>query len=400
MLEGENIICFAKEWTHDPTSNNHVMRILARHNKVVWLNSIGVRQPNFASGRDLSRVARKLKSFAEGPVHIADGLWVFSPLILPLSHADWATEVNSLILKRTIGFLRRRLKIDRFQLWTFLPNVARHVGQLGESLVVYYCTDEFSQFSYLDGARLRAQEEELCRKAGVVFATARSLVERRRPFNPETHLALHGVDYHHFAAALADTVSLPRDLAGCQRPILGFFGWIHDWIDLNLIGYLAERRPNWTIALIGEASVDTRPLQRFSNVRLLGRRPYAELPAYCKAFSVGLLPFAVNDLTKAVNPIKLREYLSAGLPVVSTDLPEVRGYEGCRVARSNEEFLLACDQAVATDSEALRHRRSMATAGETWEARVNEISRIVQDVARREGRTGAPQRLPAVQAIS
>src|SRR3981081_1147572 len=118
MLEGENIICFAKDWSHDPTSNNHVMRILARRNKVVWLNSIGVRKPSLASGRDLSRIAHKIKSFTEGPVQVADGLWVFTPLVLPLPHSGWATAINHQILKRTIAFLRRRLKIDRFQLWT------------------------------------------------------------------------------------------------------------------------------------------------------------------------------------------------------------------------------------------------------------------------------------------
>jgi len=386
MLEGENIICFAKDWSEDPTSNNHVMRILARGNKVVWLNSIGVRKPSLTSGRDLRKIVHKLRRFAEGPVQVADGLWVFTPLALPFPHSEWASAINGQILRRTIAFLRRRLEIDRFQLWTFLPNVARYLGRLGESLAVYYCTDEFSQFSYLDGARLRAEEQELCRRADVVFTTAGSLWERRRPLNPETHLALHGVDHRHFAAALATTTATPADLADAPRPILGFFGLIHDWIDLDLIAYLAERRPDWTVALIGKASVDVSRLQRYPNIRILGRKPYADLPGYCKAFSVGLLPFVINELTTNVNPIKLREYLSAGLPVVSTDLPETRGYDSCRIARSPAEFLAACEQAIAADTPSLRLTRSQAVAGETWEARVNEIGRIVHEVAQRRSR--------------
>lgn len=386
MLEGENIICFAKDWSHDPTSNNHVMRVLARRNKVVWLNSIGVRKPSLASGRDLSRIAHKIKSFTEGPVQVADGLWVFTPLVLPLPYSGWATAINHQILKRTIAFLRRRLKIDRFQLWTFLPNVVRHMGALGESMVVYYCTDEFSQFSYLDGERLLAEEQQLCRRADVVFTTARSLWERRRLLNPETHLAPHGVDQEHFASALADETAIPSDLADAPRPILGFFGLIHDWIDLELLAYVAKQRPSWTIAVIGEASVDVSLLRGLPNVRLIGRKPYAELPRYCKAFSVGLVPFVINELTRNVNPIKLREYLSAGLPVVSTDLPEARGYpDSCRIARSPDEFLAACEEAVATDTPALRQARSAAMASETWEARVNDVGRIVLDVARRRG---------------
>ncbi len=386
MLEGENIICFAKDWSQDPTSNNHIMRILARRNKVVWVNSIGMRTPNIASGRDLGKMARTIGKFLRGPVRVDGNLWVVTPLVLPLPHSRWAASINHRILMLTIAFLRRRLRINSFQLWTFLPIVAPYVGKLGESLVVYYCTDDFSQFSFVDGARVFAAEQELCRRADVVFTTARPLLEKRRPWNPETHLALHGVDHNHFAAALQSEATMPADLTDVPHPILGFFGWIQDWIDIDLIAHLAERRPDWTIALIGKASVDISHLRRFPNVRLLGQKPYAELPRYCKAFDLGLLPFVVNELTKSVNPIKLREYLSAGLPVVSTDLPEVRPYEQmCAIARTPDDFLAACERALSTDTRALRRSRSDAMSAETWEARVNDLGRIVLDVARRQG---------------
>lgn len=400
-LEGETIICFAKDWSGDPTSSNHVMRLLARRNRVVWLNSIAMRKPSLVSGRDLSRMAGKLRRFTEGPVQVAENMWVFTPLVLPLPHSTWAAEINHQILKATLAFLRRRLDFDRFQLWTFLPTLARHVGGLGESLAVYYCADEFSQFSFVNGQQILAEEQQLCRRADVVFTTAHTLWERRKAWNPETHLALHGVDHQHFASALADETTKPPELMGVSEPILGFFGLIQDWIDLELIGFLAERRPAWTIALVGAASVDVSRLQRYPNVRLLGRKPYAELPAYCKGFSVGLMPFVVSELTRNVNPLKLREYLSAGLPVVSTDLPEARHYgDMCRIARSREEFLSACDQAIATDTPELRRSRSKALAGETWENRVREIGRIVRSVSTRRERVAAarPDSIAAAEA--
>jgi glycosyltransferase involved in cell wall biosynthesis len=400
VFEGQNIICFAKDWSEDPTSNNHVMRILARRNKVLWVNSIGMRKPNLASGRDLRKMGRALKRFTDGPVQVAEGLWVFSPLVVPLPHSAWASAINRQILTRTIAALRRRLGMDRFQLWTFLPNVARYLGRFGESLLVYYCTDEFSQFSYLDGARILAEEQQLCRRADIVFTTARTLWERRRPLNSETHLALHGVDHQHFAAALESETVIPAELANVPGPIIGFFGLIHDWIDLGLISYIAERRPDWTIAIIGKANVDISSLRRRPNVRILGQKPYADLPNYCKAFSLGMLPFVVNELTRNVNPIKLREYLSAGLPVVSTELPETSGYAHCQVARSPEEFLAACQHAIATDTPTLRRMRSDAMAGETWEARVNEIGRTVLDVARRRGSAAAQERRPDEVAVT
>ena|SRR5579872_6652162 len=380
MLEGQNIICFAKDWSQDPTSNNHVMRLLARNNRVLWVNSIGMRKPNIASRSDIGKMLRAVRKFVIGPVEVEKNLWVFTPLVLPLPHSRWATSINQRILLLTIAFLRRRLKIDRFQLWTFLPNVAPYVGKLGESSVVYYCTDDFSHFTFVDGARLAAAEEQLCRKADVVFTTARPLLEKHRARNRETHLALHGVDHAHFSTALGP-LRAPQDLADVRGPVLGFFGWIQDWIDLDLIAYLAGKRPDWTIALIGKSSVDISHLQRFANVRILGQKPYADLPKYCRVFSVGLVPFVINELTRSVNPIKLREYLSAGLPVVATDLPEIRAYNTwCEIAQSRDEFLEACERAISADSPDRRRKRSDAMAAETWEARVAEIGRIVSEV--------------------
>jgi glycosyltransferase involved in cell wall biosynthesis len=385
-MTGQHIICFAKDWSEDPTSNNHVMRMLARRgNRVLWLNSIAMRAPRLTDRADLAKIARKLRGFARGPVEVEDGLWVYTPIVVPLPSSRAATEVNHRILRGTLAFLRRRLGFDRYQLWTFLPNAVKYLGMPGETAVVYYCIDEWSQFSYLEGARMAQMEAELCRRADVVFATAHTLWERRRAFNAETHLALHGVDHEHFARALDDGTKIADELADARGPVIGFFGLIHDWIDLALIAHVAEQRPGWTVAVIGKASVDVSALARLPNVRLLGRKPYADLPRYCKAFSVGLIPFVVNELTRNVNPIKLREYLSAGVPVVSTDLPEVQPYAAsCAIARTPAEFLAACDRAVAEDTPARRRARSEAMAGETWAAKVDRICGVVEAARRRK----------------
>jgi glycosyltransferase involved in cell wall biosynthesis len=379
VLEGQNIICFAKDWSEDPTSNNHVMRLLARRNRVLWLNSIATRAPKLSSGSDVSKIARKVRDFARGPVEVAPNLHVYTPLVLPFPHLPAAATVNHGIVRATLAVLRRRLGMDRYQLWTFLPTALPYLGMPGESLVVYYCTDEWSRFSYVDGARIGTMERQLCQRADVVFTTARTLYESKRAWNPETHLALHGVDHQHFARALDPATTVPDELAGCRGPVIGFFGLVHDWIDLGLLEHVAQRRPDWTVAIIGKANVDVSALQRLPNVKLLGRRPYEELPRYCKAFSVGVMPFAINELTTNVNPIKMREYLSAGLPVVSTDLPEVRGYnEAVKVAHGPDEFLAACDQAIANDSPERRRARSEAMAAESWEAKVAELGQRIQ----------------------
>jgi glycosyltransferase involved in cell wall biosynthesis len=391
MLEGENIICFAKDWSEDPTSNNHVMRLLARRNRVLWLNSVSTRSPKLSSRSDLGKIARKVRDFSRGPREVADNLFVYTPLVVPFPHAPGAAAVNQRLLRLTLWALRKRLGMDRYQLWAFIPTAQPYLGMPGEKLAVYYCTDEWSRFSHVDGARIGKMERALCERADVVFTTARTLWERKRALNPETHLALHGVDHAHFAQALEGGTAVPDDLAGTGGPVVGFFGLVHDWIDLSLLAHVAKERPRWTVAVIGKANVDLAPLAGLPNVRLLGRRPYEELPRYCKAFSVGVMPFALNELTQNVNPIKMREYLSAGLPVVSTDLPEVRGFSRhCRVAHTPAEFLAACDEAVASDTPELRRQRSAEMASESWDAKVRELGRRVREAEARRGLVELP----------
>lgn len=380
-MNGENIICFAKDWDETPTSNNHVMTELAKSNRVLWLNSIATRAPALTSGRDLRKIVRKLASFGKGPQRVRENLWVYTPVVLPLPHSSVATVVNRQILRATIGMVRRALGMREFQLWTFLPNAVDYVGALGESLVVYYCVDEWSKFNYLDGPKTARAERRLCGAADVVFASAQSLVDDRLPLNPETHLARHGVDHALFARALDDATAVPPDLAALPKPAIGFCGTLQDWVDLDLIVCLARRHPEWSIVLIGTPFVDVSRLRDFPNVHLLGRRPHAELPAYCKGFDVGIIPYVLNERILHVNPLKLREYLCAGLPVVSVALPEVRGYEQhCTVALDYGEFERGIEQALRTNTPELRKRRCDAMRAESWQRRVADVAAHVMRV--------------------
>ncbi|HEV3166321.1 MAG TPA: glycosyltransferase [Isosphaeraceae bacterium] len=377
-LTGHNIICFAKDWKETPTSNNHVMAELARTNKVLWLNSIATRQPDLTSARDIRKIFQKLASFLGGTKHVQDQLWVFTPVVLPFPHSKIAAILNRLILKLTLGRIRRQLNMRDFQLWTFLPNAAEYVGKLGESLVVYYCVDEWSKFTYLHGKKAAEAERRLLESADIVFATAQTLVDDRLPLNRETHLARHGVDHALFARAMDDRTEVPADIAALPRPVLGFYGTIQDWIDFDLLCFLARRHPEWSIVMLGSAFVDVSRLRQLPNIHLLGRKEHAQLPNYCKGFDVGIIPYVVNERIRHVNPIKLREYLSAGLPVVSTAFPEVQRYpEFCTAAATFEEFEGAIEASLRTDTTMLRRRRCEAMRGETWEKKVAEVGEQV-----------------------
>ena len=379
------IIAFSKDWNGDHTSNHHILRELAKTRRVVWLNSVGTRAPKLLSARDAGTIKRKLRDFARGAVNVENDLWVATPLVLPLPHSAAARTLNGWLLEAFVRAVRLRLGIGRFHLWTFLPTVADYVGRFGEELSVYYCVDEWSMFGYLDREATVAAEARLLDRVDAVFAINEPLAAAKRVRCPETFVSPHGVDHALFARALEPATTIPEDLAAIPGPRIGFYGTLREWVDFELIAHVARARPDWQIVLIGQELCDTSAVHTLPNVHLLGQKQHAELPAYCKGFDVGIIPYRIDERMTFVNPLKLREYLSAGVPVVSTPVPEVARYAPqCEVAADGPAFVAAIERVLASDSAAKRTMRSHAMRGETWESRVSDVARRVDELAVRK----------------
>lgn len=377
MLEGTSIICFADDWEGNPTSKTHIMRILAERNRVLWINSIGMRRPT-ASGHDLRRLLFKVRRTLAGCVEVEPNLFVANPLVLPLPGVETAERLNAAVLAGWLRRFCRRHGMARPILWTFKPYVNRLVGRLGERMVIYHCVDEYAAFSGVPQEALLRMERDLVRRAHIVFTSSEQLCAERRAVNPNTHFIRHGVDVAHFSRALDPATPVPDDVRSLPRPVIGFVGWLADWVDLDLVRALALARPRWSFALVGQITTDLRPVQKLANVHLLGHKPYGSLPGYCRGFDVGIIPFRLNTLTLRANPLKLREYLAAGLPVVSTPLPEVARYDGLvGLADDVEGFLAAIEAALGQRSEAMALRRVEAMRSEGWPARVEQISALI-----------------------
>ena len=383
------IIAFSKDFHEDPTSNHHVLRELAKTRRVLWINSLATRKPNLSSSRDLAKIKRKLGEFTQGAVNVENDLWVATPLVLPLPYNPIARALNRQIIRFTIQQLRKQLDIDTFQLWTFLPNVAPYIGTLGEELSVYYCVDEWATFPGIDKQTLVNLERQLLERVDVTFTTSLALAEKKRVHCPATYLAPHGVDYAKFATALDNGLAVPEDLAKLPGPKVGFFGTLRDFLDYELIAHVAKARPEWSIALIGQdLSAGTQLVKGLPNVHLLGQKKHDQLPAYCKGFDVGLIPYRIDDDVKFINPLKLREYLSAGLPVVSTDMPEVQPYAHlCHIAKTGDDMVAAIEKALGEGTHEQRAARCESMKTETWQARVASVTRTVDLIEQRKWQT-------------
>jgi glycosyltransferase involved in cell wall biosynthesis len=221
-------------------------------------------------------------------------------------------------------------------------------------------------------------EDDLVRRSDLVLTSSARLAAERRFLNPNTHFVSHGVDLRHFHRALDREIEVPEDLRRLPGPVIGFFGLLADWVDQDAIAAVARAHPEWSVVLIGKAVTDLRAVSRIPNVHLLGQKPYAVLPDYCRGFDVAILPFVTNELTVRANPLKLREYLAAGLPVVSTPLPEVARYrELIRLAETPGQFVTEVERALEEHSLFESRTRVRAMAAESWEVRVEEIRDLV-----------------------
>lgn len=389
-----DIVCFANDWSGDPLSKKHVMRRLARRHRVLWVDSLGNRAPR-VDAHDAGRVLRKLGAFARGVRQVEPNLWVLSPLAVPAYGSSLAAWFNGLLVAATVRLAMRRLGFRHPLLYSFVPASAWVLGQLGERAVVYHCVDEYAAFAGA-GAEIAKLEGRLLRRADLVLACSEPLRLRKSLVNPRTLLLRHGVDHAHFARALDERTAVPDDLARLARPgqpIIGFHGLVAEWIDPALVRRVADAHPQAQVILVGELRVGPRELEVLRgapNVHLLGRKPYAELPGYCKRFDVAILPFTIDELTVHANPLKLREYLSAGLPVVATAIPEAEALSpAVEVARDADEFIRAVTQALAEPRSA-RIERSRRMASETWDHKVEELESLLaslDDTRRAGGRT-------------
>jgi glycosyltransferase involved in cell wall biosynthesis len=354
------------------TSKYHMATLLAADGfNVLYVNSIGLRRPTLSTGT-AKKIVNRLKTIFRGVRRVSDHIHVMTPFVVPFHGHPWVNRLNRLLLVLGVRRMQRKLRMREPELWLFLPNHADLVGAFGESASVYYVVDEHALFDDVDHQAMQALDDRLTRSVTLLVGTARSLLASRANKAKNALYLPHGVDVGHFRSALAETTAVPAEIAGLAKPVVGFFGLIEEWIDLDLVAAAARRHPEWSFVMIGKVVVDLQPFADIPNLHFLGPKPYVELPGYCKGFDCAILPFRITDMTVHVNPLKMREYLAAGLPVVSTDLPEVRGYSDLvRISKSPEEFIADLEKSLAAPPA--RTEVSGTMDNETWNGRYREL---------------------------
>jgi glycosyltransferase involved in cell wall biosynthesis len=303
---------------------------------------------------------------------VEPNIFVLNPLAVPL-YGPKGRSLNRRLLRMQIRGAMRRLGFRRPINWVFNPAAAVVAGELNEDQVIYYCVDEYTAFAGVNSSSLAELERKVLKLADLVVVSAERLYDAKSPMNPRTVLIRHGVDYDHFRKALDPATKVPDEIAKLPRPVIGYFGLMSDdWFDVGLMEQVAKRFSHGSVVLLGKVTMDLSRLTRLPNVHWLGRKPYGELPAYSRGFDVAVIPFPISEVTLAANPLKAREYLAAGLPVVSTDIPEVRALgDLCRVGTNAEEFVRQIELALREPGPSAA--RSERVRDQSWQAKLDEL---------------------------
>jgi len=268
--------------------------------------------------------------------------------------------------------------------WTFLPTPVVHdlVRDLDAILAIYYCVDDLPSSS-LPARRLERSEIELFRTVDLVFVTAENLRLRAACVRDDVQLFPAGVSYEVFERIRDGPRKPPEPLAGLPRPMVGYVGGLNQKLDQELLVDVAGRMPEVTFALVGPIETNVSLLRRSPNICLLGPQPHAEVPHYIREFAVGLVPYQLTPYTSHVFPAKVGEYLAMGIPVVSTDLPEVRRFSAANgnvvtIAVDPTAFSEAVREALMGTSTRAVVRRIESARRNTWERRINEMSTLIE----------------------
>ena len=393
-----DVLCISSiDWDFIWQGHQEIMSTLAAQgHRVLFLENTGVRAPKF---RDIPRLRRRIRNWWKGTGGFREerpNLFVFSPIVLPLPYSRIARWLNRMWLVHSMRRWMRAVGFARPVVWTFLPTPLAHelIDHLDPALTIYYCIDDFTSSSP-EARRITSSEVAMFRKADLVFVTSEKLRERAAQASSRVHFFPFGVRFHSFEEARLAPRATPADLAPLRRPIVGYVGGMHQWIDQDLVVDVARRLPHVTFAFVGPEQCDVSRLQACANVTLLGGKAHSSLPGYIREFDVGIVPYRLSDYTSNVYPTKLNEYLSMGIPVVATDLLEIRRFNAdhgdvVAIAPSAEAFAAAIERTLTAPQEGHVARRIEVAKTNSWQSRIAKMSALIDEAAgnrsRAEGR--------------
>lgn len=376
MLEGASIVVFADDWGAHPSSAQHLLRRFLKGNRVIWVNTVGLRWPR-PTRRDLSKILGKLRHWS-GRKPVSDGRprpELHDLPLVPLTLGGAARWINAHIMRRAVRSWIGTTTSPSY-IVTTLPLTADLVGAVPAATFVYYLVDDYASWPGLGGAVVKQLDQEQARGADLIVAASQALALAHSSQARGRMVYLpHGVDVEHFGEARAVREKCRQ---ADEQPLADviFFGAFDERIDGKLLEAVVASRPALRFLFVGPTPSNSLPHPQGAHVEWRGAVPYEELPALLGRCRVTILPYVGGDFGGRLSPLKAREALAAGLPVVATDVPELRTLpRGVFLGQTAEELAKAIDQALISAADVPTLEELQA---DSWEARAERFSSLLQ----------------------
>jgi glycosyltransferase involved in cell wall biosynthesis len=369
-MPAASLLVFADDWGRHPSSCQHLVRRLLPRYPVTWVNTIGMRAPR-VDVATFQRGWEKLRHWTRGRRDSEDlphNLRVLAPKMWPWFRSRLDRRLNRELLRRQLTPVARSLRSPVVALTT-LPVLADLVGVLPVDRWVYYCVDDFGEWPGLDRAALQQLDDDLICKADRLVAVSNTLQQKIKQRGRQSELLTHGVDLDYWQVNENDAVP---ELDRFERPLVLFWGVIDRRMDLAFLECLAGRLNRGSIVLVGpEADPDPR-LFALPRVRRVPPVPFDRLPHLAGAADVLIMPYADLPVTRAMQPLKLKEYLAAGKPAVVRDLPATRSWsDGADLASLPEQFADLVIERLRTGLPEPQAAARKRLAEESWQAKAS-----------------------------
>lgn len=348
-----------------------LMRRFASKGTVLYINSIVMQKLHMGDGRKFcQRLVRKTKSIFNGLKKIQEGFWVYSPFSFPVQHIDMMKPLNEMLLNSQIKHVKEKIGIELPIVWVACPPACDMAIKMDKKKLVYQRTDRFEDFPFVNVELIKSFDRRLKASADLTIFVNSTLYQEEADQCKKAYYLDHGVDFDMFAGPVKGN-SEPDDLISVPAPRIGFIGSIDDCNpDIDFLGKVADLLPNMSFVIIGKEQMDCSALRARKNVHMLGQKQYELVPEYGKRLDVLLLPLRQSKWAEAVNPLKLKEYLALGKPVVSTSFPELNKYtDVVYVADSPDTFAACIKNALAQDNQDLINKRRAKVRDASWDGK-------------------------------
>tara|TARA_Y100001970_G_scaffold287174_1_gene411163 strand:+ start:128 stop:1279 length:1152 start_codon:yes stop_codon:yes gene_type:complete len=379
------VLIYGPPWNQPAKlSKHHFAKFWSKKAKVLYIEA-PINIGSFFTRRE--EAFELFKRFRKGPEKVSNNIWISTFIyLLPFRGSKYffgASLINSINQKFIKKYLIKQMKqlgINNPTIIVGSAHILPILNDLNYSRLIYHCSDDYTIIPTFPESFTEI-EKKLIKKCDLVVTTADELMKDKSRFNQNTISIPNGANVKHFSTTQNPKTIISEEMHRFKKPIIGYIGSVFQWLDLEWIDFAAKQLPQYEFIFIGPIQINISHLKMKKNIHFLGPKPYEDLPRYIKAFDVAVIPFVIDGVTLKASPIKFYEYLSSGIPIVSTELPDLLPFkDDVYLVKNKEDYIHCIKASINNDSISLMNARMEIAKKYSWEYRFQTLNHHIEKI--------------------